>query len=164
MSIRIASLALAGLLAGACHVNAGAEERDPGNEVTRNYQVGAFDKIAVAGPYEVNVVSGGNGAITAKGGENLLAETDVVVEGNTLKIMPKKQNGIRWNWRGGKAVFTVNAAALHGASIAGSGGITVDRVILRLLDEVPPRVVGDDSAPQPGEALNVHNWIERERT
>lgn len=128
MSIRIASLALAGLLAGACHVNAGAEERDPGNEVTRNYQVGAFDKIAVAGPYEVNVVSGGNGAITAKGGENLLAETDVVVEGNTLKIMPKKQNGIRWNWRGGKAVFTVNAAALHGASIAGSGGITVDRV------------------------------------
>ncbi|HEY0630251.1 MAG TPA: head GIN domain-containing protein [Sphingomicrobium sp.] len=128
MSIRFASLALVGLLASACHVNGRAENRDPGNEVTRSYQVGAFDKIAVAGPYEVNVVSGTHGGITAKGGENLLAETDVVVEGDTLKIMPKKQQGIRWNWRGGKAVFTVNAAALHGASIAGSGGITVDKV------------------------------------
>ena len=128
MSIRIVSLVLAGLLASACHVNADAEERETGNEVTRSYQVGAFDKIAVAGPYEVNVVSGGAGAITAKGGENLLAETDVVVEGGTLKIKPKKQNGIRWSWRGGKAVFTVNAAALRGAAIAGSGGINVDKV------------------------------------
>lgn len=128
MSIRIASLAAIGLFASACHVGADAEDRDPGSEVTRSYQVGAFDKISVAGPYEVNVVSGGNGAITAKGGENLLAETEVVVDGDTLKIMPKKRKGIRWNWRGGKAVFTVNAAALHGASIAGSGGISVDKV------------------------------------
>lgn len=128
MSIRIASLAAIGLFASACHVGADAEDRDPGSEVTRSYQVGAFDKISVAGPYEVNVVSGGNGAITAKGGENLLAETEVVVDGGTLKIMPKKRKGIRWNWRGGKAVFTVNAAALHGASIAGSGGISVDKV------------------------------------
>ena len=52
----------------------------------------------------------------------------MVVEGDTLKIMPKKHKGIRFNWTHGKAVFTVNAAALHGASIAGSGGINVDRV------------------------------------
>ena len=128
MSIRIASLAAVGLLAAGCHVDADAEERDPGAEVTRNYQVGAFDKLAVAGPYEVNVVTGGQGGITAKGGENLLAETEVVVEDNVLKIQPKKKKGIRWNWRNGKAVFTVNAAALHGAAIAGSGGVTVDKV------------------------------------
>ena len=128
MSIRFASLAAIGLLAGACHFGAEAEDRDPGNEVTRSFQVGAFDKIAVAGPYEVNVVSGTAGPVSAKGGENLLAETEVVVEGDTLKIMPKKRKGVRWNWRGGKAVFTVNAAALHGASIAGSGGINVDRI------------------------------------
>jgi predicted outer membrane repeat protein len=128
MSIRFVSLAAAGLLASACHVGADAEDRDPGAEVTRQYQVGAFDKVAVAGPYEVNVVTGGQGGITAKGGENLLAETDVVVEDGTLKIKPKKRKGIRWNWRGGKAVFTVNTAALHGAAIAGSGDIRVDKV------------------------------------
>ena len=128
MSIRFASAAAVVLLAGACHVGADAEERDPGPEVARSYQVGAFDKVAVAGPYEVNVVTGGQGGITAKGGENLLAETEVVVEDGTLKIKPKKRRGIRWNWRGGKAVFTVNAAAIHGAAIAGSGGINVDKV------------------------------------
>ena len=86
MSIRFASLVAIGLMAGACHVGADAEARDPGPEVTRNFQVGAFDRIAVAGPYEVNVVSGGQVGIIAKGGENLLAETDVVVEGSTLTI------------------------------------------------------------------------------
>ena len=125
---RIASVAAAALLAGACHFSADAEERDPGPQVSRNYQVGAFDKIAVAGPYEVTVVTGGQPGVSAKGGQNLLEETDVVVEGDTLKIMPKKHKGIRWNWNHGKAVFTVNAAALRSAAIAGSGGISVDKV------------------------------------
>ena len=128
MSVRFASLAVVTLLAGACHFGAEAEDRDAGPEVTRNYQVGAFDRIAVAGPYEVNVVTGGQGGISAKGGENLLAETDVIVENGTLKIQPKKKKGIRWNWHNGKAVFTVNAAALRGAAIAGSGDVRVDKV------------------------------------
>lgn len=136
MSIRIASLAAVGLLAAGCHVGADAENRDPGAEVTRSYQVGAFDRLEVAGPYEVNVVTGGAVGVTAKGGENLLAETEVIVEDNVLKIQPKKKKGIRWNWRNGKAVFTVNAAALHGAAIAGSGGVTVDKVSGDFVGEV----------------------------
>jgi hypothetical protein len=128
MSIRIASLAAIGLLASACHVGADAEDRDAGPEVSRTYQVGAFDKVAVAGPYEVNVVTGGQPGVSAKGGSNLLDETEVVVDGSTLEIRPKKKKGIRWNWNGGKAVFTVNAAALRGAAIAGSGGVNVDKV------------------------------------
>ena len=128
MSIRFVSLAAAGLLATACHVGADAEEREAGPEVSRSYQVGGFDRLAVAGPYEVNVVTGGTVGVTAKGGAHLLDETEVIVEGNTLKIQPKKKKGIRWTWRNGKAVFTVNAAALHGASLAGSGGVKVDKV------------------------------------
>ncbi|HEU4956017.1 MAG TPA: hypothetical protein VFT40_00160, partial [Sphingomicrobium sp.] len=68
MSIRIASLAAVGLFAAGCHVGADAENRDPGAEVTRSYQVAAFDKLEVAGPYEVNVVTGGQVGVTAKGG------------------------------------------------------------------------------------------------
>jgi len=128
MSIRLASLAVVGLMAGACHVNGKAEDRDPGDRVTRSYQVGAFDKIAVTGPYEVKVVTGGKGAISATGGDRLLDETDVVVEGDTLRIMPKKRNGVRWHWGSGKAEFTVNVAALRAATIAGSGDISVDKL------------------------------------
>ena len=125
---RFATAAVFALLAGACHVGADAEERDAGPEVSRSYQVGAFDRLAVAGPYEVNVVTGGQGGISAKGGSSLLDETEVVVENGTLNIRPKKHNGVRFSWKSGKAVFTVNAAALHGASIAGSGGVNVDKV------------------------------------
>jgi Putative auto-transporter adhesin, head GIN domain len=128
MNRRFVTAAVVGLLAGACHVGSNAKDRDAGPEVSRNYQVGAFDKLAVSGPYEVNVVSGGAPAVSAKGGANLLDETEVVVEEGTLKIRPKKHVGIHFNWHNGKAVFTVNAAALHGAAIAGSGGINVDKV------------------------------------
>lgn len=128
MNRRFVAAAAVALLAGACHVGSKAEDREPGPEVSRNYQVGAFDKLAVSGPYEVNVVSGGAPGISAKGGSNLLDETEVVVENGTLKIRPKKRGGIHFNWHDGKAVFTVNAAALHGAAIAGSGDINVDKV------------------------------------
>lgn len=128
MNRRFITAAAVALLAGACHVGSKAEDREAGPEVSRSYQVGAFDKLAVSGPYEVNVVSGGAPGVSAKGGSNLLDETEVVVENGTLKIRPKKHGGIHFNWHEGKAVFTVNAAALHGAAIAGSGDINVDKV------------------------------------
>jgi hypothetical protein len=128
MNRRFATAAALALLAGACHVGSKAEDREPDPQVSRNFQVGAFDKLAVSGPYEVNVVSGGAPGVSATGGANLLDETEVVVENGTLKIRPKKRGGIHFNWHEGKAVFTVNAAALHAAAIAGSGGVTVDKV------------------------------------
>ncbi|MCY7271010.1 MAG: DUF2807 domain-containing protein [Sphingomonas bacterium] len=127
--IRTFTIAAAALAATACNVGADAENRDPGSSVTRTFQLGAFDKIAVAGPYEVRVVTGGTPGASATGGDKLLDETEVVVDGDTLKIRPKKKNGISLNWgRQGKAEFTVTTAMLHGARIAGSGGIAVDKV------------------------------------
>ncbi|HTK58205.1 MAG TPA: head GIN domain-containing protein [Sphingomicrobium sp.] len=128
MTRRFVTTAAVALLAGACHVGSKAEDREAGPQVSRNYQVGAFDKLAVSGPYQVNVVSGGAPGVSAQGGSNLLDETEVIVEDGTLKIRPKKRGGIHFNWHNGKAVFTVNAAALHAAAIAGSGGVNVDKV------------------------------------
>ena len=127
--IRTAIIAAAALAASACHIGADAEERDPGSSVTRNYQFAAFDKIEVAGPYEVIVTTGGAPGGQATGGEKLLDETEVVVENGTLKIRPKKHKGIRFSWgRRGTAEFKVTTAMLHGAEIAGSGGVAVDKV------------------------------------
>jgi len=127
--IRLFTIAAVALAASACHVGAEAEERDPGSRVNRTYQLGAFDKIEVAGPYEVTVTTGGAPGASATGGGSLLDETEVIVEGDTLKIRPKKKNGVRWSWgKGGKAEFTVTTAMLRSAGIAGSGGISVDKV------------------------------------
>lgn len=127
MLIRL-PLAIAALALAACSANGKSEDRDPGPEVKRSFQVAAFDRLSVAGPYDVKVVSGGQPGVSATGGEALLDDTEVVVEDGELKIRPKKRDGIRFNWTRGKAVFTVNAAALKAAEIAGSGDVSVDRV------------------------------------
>ena len=75
------------------------------------------------------MATGGEPSASATGGDKLLDETDVYVEGNVLKIRPKKRGGMNFSWgKRGTAKFTVSTAMLHGAAIGGSGGITVDKV------------------------------------
>ncbi len=118
---------IAALALSACHSDGNAENRDVGAATNRTYTVGAFSKIEVAGPYDVTVSTGKDSAVAASGGASLLDETEVLVEGDTLVIRPKKKTGMRWGWKGGKAIFTVSAAALQGVSIAGSGDVRVDK-------------------------------------
>ena len=116
-----ASAALAG-----CQVHA----KDGGPTVSRSYQVGNFQQIEVAGPYEVEVRTGGNPGVSARGSEKLLEHTTVEVEGDKLVIRPERQGGwfhFGWSSRG-NAHFTVTVPQLSGATIAGSGDIRVDRV------------------------------------
>lgn len=120
--------ATAAIALAACNVSVGkSETRDAGAATSRQYQVGAFDKIEVAGPYDVTVTTGKDVAVAATGGANLLDETEVEVKGSTLVIRPKKKIGIRWTGSRGKATFTVSTAALTGAAVAGSGDIKVDK-------------------------------------
>ncbi|HXH00060.1 MAG TPA: head GIN domain-containing protein [Sphingomicrobium sp.] len=126
---RIVPTLMIALLASACQFGGGDESREPGPAAERRFEVGAFDRISVAGPYEVTVTSGGQPGVTAQGGQAILAETEVVVEGGVLKIRPLKKNGVRWNWgKNGKVRFAVSAAALRGAEIAGSGDVAIDRI------------------------------------
>jgi hypothetical protein len=116
-----ASAALAG-----CQVHA----KDGGATVSRNYQVGNFQQIEVAGPYEVEVRTGGNPGVSARGSEKLLEHTTVEVDGDKLVIRPERRNGwFHFGWSShGNAHFTVTVPQLSGATIAGSGDVRVDRV------------------------------------
>ena len=121
-----AALLGATALAG-CQVNA---QEDSGSTVSRNYQVGNFQEIEVAGPYDVEVRTGANVSVSAKGSEKLLERTSVEVKGNKLVIHPQKRDGFfsfGWSHRG-KASFAVTVPQLSGATIAGSGDIRVDKV------------------------------------
>ena len=110
-----------------CRFEGHSEARDAGPAVDRTFQVGAFDRIAVSGPYDITVKTGGQPGVTARGGQAILDDTEVVVEDGVLKIKPRLRNN-RWRWSDdGKVRMTVNAAALRGATIAGSGGIDIDR-------------------------------------
>jgi hypothetical protein len=103
---------------------------DGGPTVSRNYQVGSFNQIEVAGPYDVEVRTGTNPSVSARGSEKLLEKTVVEVRGDKLVIRPEHEGGwfhVGWTSHG-HANFAVTVPQLSGATIAGSGGIKVDRV------------------------------------
>jgi len=120
------AIAASAVLASGCHVRA---EENAGPEVSRNYQVGAFQEIEVAGPYDVEVKTGANPSVSARGSEKLLGKTLVEVKNGKLVIHPQREHGLNFGWGNhGKASFTVTVPQLSGATIAGSGDVRIDKV------------------------------------
>lgn len=121
-----AALIAATVLAG-CQVH---HDVDSGPTISKNYQVGAFQQIEVAGPYDVDVRTGSNVSVAAKGSEKLLEKTVVEVKGDKLVIHPERRHGwFSWGWSThGSASFVITVPQLTGATIAGSGDIKVDKV------------------------------------
>src|SRR4051794_38570678 len=62
---------------------------DGGPTVSRNYQVGGFDQIEVAGPYNVQVRTGANPGVSASGGAKLMEHMVVEVQNGKLLIHPE---------------------------------------------------------------------------
>lgn len=120
------SLGLMSALAlGACSTSNG--ESSSGPPTSRNYAVGAFTKIEVAGPIDVTMRTGGQPSVSARGPGNLLERIVVEVRGDTLTIRPDKRTG--FNLRAGETIeFAVSAPTLRSAALAGSGDMTVDRI------------------------------------
>lgn len=108
----------------------GSNAEPAGPTVQRDYKVATFDKIEVAGPFEVTVTTGGQPSVHASGPSNLLEKMEVVVEGGVLKIRPEKRSSMfNWNFgRNGKATVAVSVPMLSQAAVAGSGGIAIDKI------------------------------------
>jgi hypothetical protein len=116
----------AGLGLGAC----GHSSAETGRTIQRDFAVGAFDKIEVAGPFDVTVTTGGKPAVHASGDSSLIDRMEVVVEGGALKIRPMKRDRV-FNWSFGShhgAKVAVSVPMLSQAAIAGSGGIAIDKI------------------------------------
>lgn len=121
----IAMGAAAAIVAGCSH----AQAEDPGPEVSRDYSVGSFDRIEVAGPYDVQVRTGSGPSVSAKGPQKMLERMVVEVRDGRLMIHTRRQSGsFNWGESRGNVELAVTVPALRGAQIAGSGDIRVDRV------------------------------------
>lgn len=122
-----AAVIAASAATGACgrmhHENAGAT-------VSRSYQVGSFQQIDTAGPYDVQVRTGGSRGVSAQGPQKLIDQAVVEVRGDTLMIHPQdNHNSFSWNWGSHRrAIFTVTVPQLSAATLAGSGDLDVDNV------------------------------------
>ena len=116
----------AGLALGAC----GDSSAEPaGPVINRDFKVAAFDKIEVAGPFEVTVTTGGQPSVRARGESNLIEKMEVTVEGGVLRIRPAKRSKLNWSFGSrDPATVAVSVPMLSQAAIAGSGGIAIDKI------------------------------------
>ena len=124
--IAAAAIATAAAATSAC----GHVDNEDGPSVSRNFAVGNFQQIEVAGPYDVDVRTGANASVSAQGSQKLLDRTIVEVQGDKLVIHPQEHhNFFNFSFGShGNAHFAVTVPQLTGATIAGSGGIKVNHV------------------------------------
>ena len=86
-----------------------ARSENGGPTVERSYSVGDFDRIELAGAYDVTVHTGAKPGVQARGGENVLERLVVEVRNGILVIEPRKSQGLNWNWsNNGKVTIDVD--------------------------------------------------------
>jgi Putative auto-transporter adhesin, head GIN domain len=118
-------LALGGCGMGSAHEQSGAS----GQNGRRDFQVGAFDRVELAGSQNVIVKVGGAPSAYAEGDTGLLERLEVKVENGVLRIGQKKGKwSFGWSKDHGPITVYVTAPSLRGAEVAGSGDMKVDKV------------------------------------
>jgi hypothetical protein len=119
------------LLLGACNMNADAQDQGNHQNVRRDFQVGDFQKIALAGSHDVVVTVGGAPSVRAEGDKAEIDRLDIRVENGELTIGNRHEQGWHWNFGGGRhhqVIIYVGAPSLAAAAVAGSGDMKIDKV------------------------------------
>lgn len=108
----------------------------PAAAATRDFPVGAFDRVSSAGPFDVKVHVGGAPGARANGPQDVLDQMTVEVRDGVLRIGNKPGWSIGWKWFGHheKTVVDVTAPALSGASISGPGDMWIDHTRTKNFD------------------------------
>ena len=92
-----------------------------GNIITTDRSVSDFDKIGVAGSFDVILKKGNEGEISIQADENLMEYIITEVKDGSLKIKPKKGHQLKST----KTIqITVGFNNLEEVSLAGSGDVT----------------------------------------
>ena len=145
------SIAAAGIAAFAARGCSQTAPRTAGRRSSRNYQVGDFDQIELAGPYDVDVKTGGNAGVLPAAAKRCSTSTVVEVQARQARDRARASAhgrlplGLANN---GKAQLAVTVPQLSGgdarrigrhpastgsparisrATVAGSGGLTSAR-------------------------------------
>lgn len=124
------------ILVAACsagNAQGNADGQPGGQQGRRDFQVGAFDKVALEGSHNVIVTVGGQPSVRAEGDAEAIERLDIRVENGSLKIGTRRESR---SWFGGHRGVTVyvTVPSLNGAALAGSGDLRIDRVQAQSFD------------------------------
>ena len=120
------------LIGAAVTISACGEGRseEAGPMVSRSFPVGNFTEIEIAGPFDVDVRTGANPSVSARGNEKLIERLEVEVRGDTLVVRPKKDRGWfggGWNMNG-KGTLAITVPMIRAATLAGAGDMNINAV------------------------------------
>ncbi|MEO0570134.1 MAG: head GIN domain-containing protein [Bacteroidota bacterium] len=94
-----------------------------GNTMTIERSVGTYDRVALAGWFDVELVDGNEGELTLTGESNLLEYIKTEVKDGKLTIKQKKGVNLKpSNWNEGILII-VPVESINGVSLSGSGDI-----------------------------------------
>jgi hypothetical protein len=123
-------LLLAAILASTAACTAGAQGNgEAAARASRTFQVGAFDKIDLAGSPDVIVAVGGQPSVRAEGEAADLERLEIAVVDGELRVSMRPGSSSGWNWGSHRGIIVhVTVPSLQAAAIRGSGDINIDRV------------------------------------
>ncbi|HYD12757.1 MAG TPA: head GIN domain-containing protein [Allosphingosinicella sp.] len=96
-----------------------------GTATSRDFQVGAFDKINLTGAANVLVAVGGQPSVRAEGDAALIERLEIAVVGGELRIGMREGS---WSGNRGGVTVRVTVPSLQAASLAGAGDMNIDRI------------------------------------
>ncbi len=150
---KIITLGLALSFVAITNAQWGKRIKGNGNEVTIERSVGEYDAIALAGWFDVELISGTEGEITLKGESNLLEYIKTEVKGGKLVVKTQKGVNLRpSSWKSGILVV-VPVESINAVSLSGSGDI-MSRTTLKS-DSFETRISGSGDIVLDVEANSV---------
>lgn len=127
--IAILSLVILTPVSSGCSINLIDSVQGSGVSKSEIRDIGQFDKVSLAGSGTVVIQCGQETALEVIGDDNLLELIETVVEDGTLKI--RFTESVRPKIG---PEFEIAMTALKGASIVGSGEVTIEQVVADKLD------------------------------
>lgn len=128
---RLTILAAAVALLSGCGIVQAESRTEAGPTGTRAFSVRGFDRVSLRGSDNVVVRVGSAESVTATGPQEVLDRLKIEVVDGELRIGREKGNwSFGWSSDRQPTTVTVTAPRLRGASVAGSGDMQVDNVIV----------------------------------
>lgn len=97
-----------------------------GTVITINRNVNEFDKIGIAGSFDVTLIKGNEGEISIKADENLMNYIITEIKDNTLKLRTKKGYQLKPS---STIKITVTFNSFDALSLAGSGNVNSNDIL-----------------------------------
>jgi len=124
----VASL-IAAFALTACKVDIDSDAiKGSGKIITQKREVTSFDGINNSSPFDIEVSEADALGVEVVGDDNLIAEVETIVQGNTLIIRSKRKAGLHLSMKHTPLTIKISMPVLHSLNNSGSGDMNLHQL------------------------------------